>query len=376
MFSPPKSNFDIGSTSAITQPPGGALLSTTTATTNSNLNNCSSNNNNIGSRPSSSSNSLQNHPPHHPPPVEHHIENNITESYKNRKNSLREVRNTAVTGGNRGVEASGGSSVHQRRRISANDKSSPRGTSPVVNNNSGVGKEQNMSQKQTRRNGDFHQSIGSVASVPAKCSGPVNGNNSGSAGGSVSNIIISGINHSHNNSSNQVNRSSISSATYRGDANSVAAAVLSGPDEFATASDVGNGANVGEVIVVTRPRRSRDRRGNGGGGQDRGRRRPSESEISSRTSHSTKSSFSTSSSSRLSGSGTPCHRGSSCSEAETSSTTSSSETSSVEGVDLPYPGFPAVSLKYLTQTTKPRNWCLKLITNPYPFSRTIQGMCL
>lgn len=35
---------------------------------------------------------------------------------------------------------------------------------------------------------------------------------------------------------------------------------------------------------------------------------------------------------------------------------------------LPYPGFVEYSLKYLRQDSKPRIWCLKLITNPYPFS--------
>lgn len=34
--------------------------------------------------------------------------------------------------------------------------------------------------------------------------------------------------------------------------------------------------------------------------------------------------------------------------------------------DQPYPGFVAVSLKYLDQTSRPRNWCLAMITNPYP----------
>ncbi|KAG7209644.1 hypothetical protein KM043_011291 [Ampulex compressa] len=38
-----------------------------------------------------------------------------------------------------------------------------------------------------------------------------------------------------------------------------------------------------------------------------------------------------------------------------------------EGDELPYPGFVAVALRYLDQTTRPRNWCLALITNPYPF---------
>ncbi|KAF6199051.1 hypothetical protein GE061_007076 [Apolygus lucorum] len=35
--------------------------------------------------------------------------------------------------------------------------------------------------------------------------------------------------------------------------------------------------------------------------------------------------------------------------------------------DLPYPGFVQISLKYLDQTSRPRNWCLFMITNPYPF---------
>lgn len=37
---------------------------------------------------------------------------------------------------------------------------------------------------------------------------------------------------------------------------------------------------------------------------------------------------------------------------------------------LPYPGFVAVSMKYLDQKSRPRNWCLAMITNPYPFSTT------
>lgn len=105
-------------------------------------------------------------------------------------------------------------------------------------------------------------------------------------------------------------------------------------------------------------------------------RRPSESG-SSRTSHSTKSTMSSSSSSRHSssgggggggcrGRGSYCHRGSSCSDADSSSSFSETTTSSGEP-NLPYPGFPEISLKYLTQDTRPRNWCLKLITNPYPF---------
>ncbi|CAH0384349.1 unnamed protein product [Bemisia tabaci] len=37
----------------------------------------------------------------------------------------------------------------------------------------------------------------------------------------------------------------------------------------------------------------------------------------------------------------------------------------------PYPGFVPISLKYLDQTSRPRNWCLAMITNPYPFLTTI-----
>jgi len=39
-----------------------------------------------------------------------------------------------------------------------------------------------------------------------------------------------------------------------------------------------------------------------------------------------------------------------------------------EEQSLPYPGFIPVSLRYLDQETKPRSWCLAMITNPYPFS--------
>lgn len=35
--------------------------------------------------------------------------------------------------------------------------------------------------------------------------------------------------------------------------------------------------------------------------------------------------------------------------------------------DLPYPGFVSISMKYLDQKSRPRNWCLAMITNPYPF---------
>ncbi|XP_021706158.1 voltage-dependent T-type calcium channel subunit alpha-1G isoform X4 [Aedes aegypti] len=49
--------------------------------------------------------------------------------------------------------------------------------------------------------------------------------------------------------------------------------------------------------------------------------------------------------------------GSSCSDGDTSS--------SYGEPNLPYPGFAEYSLKYLSQDTKPRIWCLQLITNPW-----------
>ncbi|CAB3381168.1 Hypothetical predicted protein [Cloeon dipterum] len=38
--------------------------------------------------------------------------------------------------------------------------------------------------------------------------------------------------------------------------------------------------------------------------------------------------------------------------------------------DLPYPGFIPLALGCLDQQTRPRNWCLRMITNPYPFLLT------
>ncbi|XP_035773976.1 voltage-dependent T-type calcium channel subunit alpha-1G-like isoform X5 [Anopheles albimanus] len=49
--------------------------------------------------------------------------------------------------------------------------------------------------------------------------------------------------------------------------------------------------------------------------------------------------------------------GSSCSDGDS--------TSSSYDDPLPYPGFAEYSLKYLAQDTKPRIWCLQLITNPW-----------
>lgn len=49
---------------------------------------------------------------------------------------------------------------------------------------------------------------------------------------------------------------------------------------------------------------------------------------------------------------------SSCDGSDTSSNSSGEP-------NLPYPGFPELSLNYLTQEMRPRNWCLLLITNPW-----------
>lgn len=37
------------------------------------------------------------------------------------------------------------------------------------------------------------------------------------------------------------------------------------------------------------------------------------------------------------------------------------------GESLPYPTLAPVVFFYLKQTTRPRSWCLKMVTNPYPF---------
>ena len=37
---------------------------------------------------------------------------------------------------------------------------------------------------------------------------------------------------------------------------------------------------------------------------------------------------------------------------------------------LPYPGFVPVTLGFMTQYSRPRNFCLRMITNPYPFFAT------
>ncbi|ALC48765.1 Ca-alpha1T [Drosophila busckii] len=57
--------------------------------------------------------------------------------------------------------------------------------------------------------------------------------------------------------------------------------------------------------------------------------------------------------------GDSTHSSSGSSSSGTSSSSSSGEP------NLPYPGFPEISMKALTQYTRPRNWCLMLITNPW-----------
>lgn len=43
------------------------------------------------------------------------------------------------------------------------------------------------------------------------------------------------------------------------------------------------------------------------------------------------------------------------------------EESAAENHDLPYPEYIEKAFFYFLQTTRPRNWCLQLITWPYPF---------
>lgn len=41
---------------------------------------------------------------------------------------------------------------------------------------------------------------------------------------------------------------------------------------------------------------------------------------------------------------------------------------------LPYPTLAPVVFFYLKQTTRPRSWCLKMVCNPYPFTRELGVM--
>nr|CAH7756879.1 unnamed protein product [Callosobruchus chinensis] len=54
---------------------------------------------------------------------------------------------------------------------------------------------------------------------------------------------------------------------------------------------------------------------------------------------------------------------------ETESGSGSGSGSGVEvDPNLPYPGIAPLALGYLSQTTRPRSWCLALISSPYPFT--------
>lgn len=44
--------------------------------------------------------------------------------------------------------------------------------------------------------------------------------------------------------------------------------------------------------------------------------------------------------------------------------------------NLPYPGFREVTLFCLKQTSHPRDWCLKVVNNPYPFGFVYVMQCL
>uniref|UniRef100_A0A3Q1EKN4 Uncharacterized protein n=1 Tax=Acanthochromis polyacanthus TaxID=80966 RepID=A0A3Q1EKN4_9TELE len=47
--------------------------------------------------------------------------------------------------------------------------------------------------------------------------------------------------------------------------------------------------------------------------------------------------------------------------------TGGEEASASGGESLPYPEWAPVVFFYLKQTTRPRSWCLKMVSNPYPF---------
>uniref|UniRef100_A0A3B5AKK2 Uncharacterized protein n=1 Tax=Stegastes partitus TaxID=144197 RepID=A0A3B5AKK2_9TELE len=44
------------------------------------------------------------------------------------------------------------------------------------------------------------------------------------------------------------------------------------------------------------------------------------------------------------------------------------EASASGGEGLPYPDLAPVVFFYLKQSTRPRSWCLKMVSNPYPFT--------
>ncbi|XP_014366903.2 voltage-dependent T-type calcium channel subunit alpha-1G isoform X2 [Papilio machaon] len=68
---------------------------------------------------------------------------------------------------------------------------------------------------------------------------------------------------------------------------------------------------------------------------------------------------------REEGPGSESSGGCSDSEGGNSDSEGGLSTESSSGQGLPFPGFTPVALRYLTQETRPRSWCLKLITNPW-----------
>ncbi|GFT95645.1 hypothetical protein NPIL_218991 [Nephila pilipes] len=63
------------------------------------------------------------------------------------------------------------------------------------------------------------------------------------------------------------------------------------------------------------------------------------------------------------------HRSLSCSSSRSTRgyTPTRDSVGSVVDDSLPYPGFRPVTLFCLSQTSHPRDWCLKMVNNPYPF---------
>ena len=64
------------------------------------------------------------------------------------------------------------------------------------------------------------------------------------------------------------------------------------------------------------------------------------------------------------------HDGESCASSRSTRGYSPTRESSGDDQDennLPYPGYREVTMFYLKQTSHPRDWCLKMVNNPYPF---------
>lgn len=125
---------------------------------------------------------------------------------------------------------------------------------------------------------------------------------------------------------------------------------------------VGAATNVSEIISNRSSRMSTHTPGggsqHGGGGSSSHHHHHHHHRSHARSRHTSAYDNSDSSSSKS----TVSTYGSTC----TDSSCSGSESSSTSGEpNLPYPGFPEISMRYLRQDTRPRNWCLLLITNPW-----------